>query len=71
MDGRIYPAREPIAGGEAVYAQRGEAVHTQRENRSQEGRQYIPTFGGQTQRHYQQFALAQAQPFIALVERLV
>eukprot|EP00976_Prorocentrum_cordatum_P107999 1194751-Prorocentrum_minimum.AAC.4 len=31
----IYPAREPIAGGETVY--------TQRENLSQEGRQYIPS----------------------------
>eukprot|EP00959_Pyramimonas_sp_CCMP1952_P077123 1611991-Pyramimonas_sp.AAC.2 len=31
----IYPAREPIAGGEAVYTNRSE-------NQSQEGRRYIP-----------------------------
>eukprot|EP00959_Pyramimonas_sp_CCMP1952_P253991 5306085-Pyramimonas_sp.AAC.1 len=31
----LYPAREPIAGGETVY--------TQHKNQSQEGRQYIPS----------------------------
>eukprot|EP00959_Pyramimonas_sp_CCMP1952_P321296 6723492-Pyramimonas_sp.AAC.1 len=35
--GSISPAREPIAGGEAVY--------TKRVNQSQEGRQYIPGAG--------------------------